>query len=79
LKDNLGEQAAKRETGIALITGLQNNAQNMLAPAERQEKSDGIDELGPLQYQVTASDNRDKADKAPTLMVVAHSSPWGTA
>jgi hypothetical protein len=48
---------AKLETGIAPITGLQNNAQNMLAQAERQAKTDGIQELGPFQYQVTTPSN----------------------
>jgi len=45
---------------IALITGLQNNAQNMLAHAEGQAKIDSIYELGPLQNQVIAPNNRPK-------------------
>jgi hypothetical protein len=45
---------------MALITGLQNNAQTMLAQAERQAKTDSIDELGPLQNQVTVPDTRTK-------------------
>jgi hypothetical protein len=36
--------------------GLQNNAQNMLAQAKRQVKTDSIHELGPILNQVTASD-----------------------
>jgi hypothetical protein len=58
--NNLREQAAKWEICIALITGLQNNTQNMLAHIERQAKTDGIEELGPLQYQVTGPNNRPK-------------------
>jgi hypothetical protein len=46
------------ETGIALITSLQNNSQNMLAQTEGQAKTDGIYALGPLQYQVTAPNDR---------------------
>jgi hypothetical protein len=45
---------------MALVMGLQNKAQNMLAQAERQAKTDSIDKLGPLQNQVTAPDNRVK-------------------
>jgi hypothetical protein len=58
LKDNLSEQAAKRETDISLITGLQHNTQNMLAQAERQAKVNCIDKLGPFQNQITASCNK---------------------
>lgn len=43
------EQAAIQETGIALIMSLQYNTQNMLAQAEGHVKTDGINELGPLQ------------------------------
>jgi hypothetical protein len=57
LKNDLSEQASKRETGITLITGLQHHAHNMLAQAERQAEVDGIHELGLLQSQVTAPDN----------------------
>jgi hypothetical protein len=42
---------------LLLITGLHNNAQNMLAQAKGQAKMNGIDELGLLQNQVTALDN----------------------
>jgi hypothetical protein len=58
LKDNLSEQAAKREIGISLIMGLQHNTQNMLAQAERQAKVNCIDKLGPFQDQITAPSNR---------------------
>jgi hypothetical protein len=37
--------------------GLQNIAQNMLAQAEGQAKTNGIDELSPLQNQVIVPDN----------------------
>jgi hydroxypyruvate isomerase len=57
LKNDLSEQAAKGETSITLITGLQHNAHNILAQAERQAEVDGINELGLLQNQVTAPDN----------------------
>jgi hypothetical protein len=57
LKNNLCKQTAEGKTGIALIAGLQNNAKNMLAQAERQAKMDGIDKLGFFQNQVTAPDN----------------------
>jgi hypothetical protein len=57
LKNDLSEQASKRETGITLITGLQHDTHNMLAQAERQAEVDGIHELGLLQSQVTAPDN----------------------
>jgi hypothetical protein len=35
-----------RETGIALIMSLQYNTQNMLAQAEGQAETSGINELG---------------------------------
>jgi hypothetical protein len=57
LKNDLSEQAAKGETGITLITGLQYNAHNLLAQAERQGEVDGIKELGLLQNQVTTPNN----------------------
>jgi hypothetical protein len=69
----LCEQVAKQETGIALITGLQNKAQNMLAQTERQAKTDGIDELGPLQYQVTAPNNGPKV----VLDNLGYHAVWG--
>jgi hypothetical protein len=54
----MSEQAAKQETGISLITGLQDNTQNMLVQAERQAKVNCINKLGPFQDQITASSNR---------------------
>jgi len=72
LKNDLSEQAAKEETGITLIIGLQHNAHNMLAQAERQAVVDGINELGLLQNQVTAPDNWPASDDRETR----HRSGW---
>jgi hypothetical protein len=63
----------------------------MLAQAERQSQTDGIQELGPLQNQITPPNNRPKVmldnlreqvvqgDKAPIRMVEGRSLPCGTA
>jgi len=53
----LSERAAIREIGIALITSLQYNTQNMLSQAEGKAKIDGINELGPLQNQIATPHN----------------------
>lgn len=57
LKDDLSDQAAKGETDIVLITSLQHDTQNMLAKTKGQEKVNGVNKLGLLQYQITAPGN----------------------
>jgi len=58
LQNNMGNQVAERETGTTVISGLQHNTKNMLAQAERQSQADGIQELSPLQNQITPPNNR---------------------
>jgi hypothetical protein len=58
LQNDLSEQAAKGETGIALISGLQDNSQNMLAQAEGQAQVNDIDKLCLLQNEVIAPSNK---------------------
>jgi hypothetical protein len=86
----MGNQAAERETGPTLISGLQHNTKNMLPQAERQSQADGIQELGPLQNQITPPNNRPevvldnlrehavRGKKTPILIVEARSLPYGT-
>jgi len=57
LKDDLSDEVAEGETGIALITSLEHDSQNMLAKTERQAKMNNINKLCPLQYQITAPGN----------------------
>jgi hypothetical protein len=58
LQNDLIKQAVKGETGIALITGLQDNSQNMIAQVEGQAQANDIDKLCLLQNEVTAPSNR---------------------
>jgi len=57
LKDDLSDEVAEGETGIALITSLEHDSQNMLAKTERHAKMNNINKLCPLQYQITAPGN----------------------
>jgi len=54
LQDDLSDQAAKGKTSITLITGLQDNSQNMLAQTKGQAQANDIDKLCLFQNEVSA-------------------------